>query len=238
MIADSALYADAMLTLALAATLLIAPSSASSPPSPPPPPPATGGAPAVPAVEEGFVAIFNGRDLTGWVGDTRGYAVEDGAIVCLPSGRNLYTEREYGDVTLRFEFRLSPGANNGIGLRTPREGDPAYAGLEVQVLDDGHPKYAGIKDWQAHGSVYGIAAAKRGHLRPAGEWNQQEIDIRGRRVKVTLNGVVILDVDLDEATKEGTLSGEKHPGLARTRGHIAFCGHGDRVEFRALRVRE
>lgn len=228
--AGPAVYPVGLMTpLVLAASVLLA-----NPPSSQTPPPG----PTTAVAEEGFVAIFNGRDLSGWVGDVTGYAVEEGAIVCLPAGRNLYTAREYGDFTLRFEFRLTPGANNGIGIRAPRDGDPAYAGLEIQVLDDGDQRYAGIKPWQTHGSVYGIAAAKRGHLKPVGEWNEEEIDVRGRRVKVTLNGAIVLDVDLDEATKEGTLSGQAHPGLTRDRGHIAFCGHGDRVAFRALRVKE
>jgi hypothetical protein len=110
--------------------------------------------------------------------------------------------------------------------------------MEVQVLDDTAEQYANLKPYQFHGSIYGIAAAKRGHLKPLGEWNEQEIDVRGRRVKVTLNGAVVVDVDLDEVTKGGTIDGREHPGLARTKGHIAFCGHGDRVAFRNLRVRK
>jgi hypothetical protein len=201
-------------------------------------------APAPPAVDrEIFVPIFNGKDLTGWTGARgeapQGYVVEDGAIVCLPDGRNLYTVREYGDFVLRFRFQLTPGANNGIGVRTPNEGDAAYEGLEIQVLDNSAEKWAGLKPWQFHGSIYGIAAAgRRDALKPVGEWNEEEIEVRGRRVKVTLNGVVLVDVDLDEATKSGTLSGQAHPGVKRSRGHLCFCGHGDRVAFKDLEVRE
>lgn len=195
------------------------------------------------APDSGFVSIFNGKDLTGWTGTKgqppQGYAVEDGAIVCQSDGRNLYTAREYGDFVLRFRFQLTPGANNGIGVRTPNEGDAAYEGLEIQVLDNSAEKWAGLKPWQFHGSVYGIAAAgRRDALKPVGEWNEEEIEVRGRRVKVTLNGTVLVDVDLDEATKSGTLSGQAHPGLGRARGYICFCGHGDRVAFKDLAVRE
>ncbi|MBL9150771.1 MAG: DUF1080 domain-containing protein [Phycisphaerae bacterium] len=190
-----------------------------------------------PAANDGFESIFNGKDLTGWIGDTTGYVVENGAIVCGPNGRNLYTAKEYGDFTLRFEFKLTPGANNGIGIRTPPEGDAAYVGMEIQVLDDSSEKYAQLKPYQYHGSIYGIAPATRGHQKPVGEWNVEEIEVRGRQVKVTLNGAVIVDVNLDEVTKNGTLDGQKHPGLSRDKGHIAFCGHGDRVEYRNLAVK-
>jgi hypothetical protein len=208
-------------------------------------PPAVAAPPAVPPTESerDFVPIFNGRDLTGWTGPRgeapKGYAVEDGAIVCRSDGRNLYTVEEYGDFILRFRFQLTPGANNGIGVRTPNEGDAAYKGLEIQVLDNTAERWAGLKPWQYHGSIYGIAAAEhRDALKPVGEWNEEEIEVRGRRVKVTLNGVVLVDVDLDEATKSGTLSGQAHPGVLRSRGHICFCGHGDRVAFKDLAIRE
>lgn len=205
--------------------------------------PATG-APSgttAPAADAGFVPLFNGKDLSGWTGDIAGYLVEGGAIACGPKGTNLYTEREYSNFVLRFSFRLSPGANNGIGIRAPLAGDAAYEGMEVQVLDDGHEKYEGwLKDWQRHGSVYGIAASSgsTAALRPAGEWNDEEIVADGRRIKVTLNGKVILDVDLDEATRGGTRSGKDHPGARRASGHVGFLGHGDRVEYRDIRIRE
>ncbi len=204
-------------------------------------PPASQPAATTPAKERdeaGFVSLFNGKDLSGWIGDTKGYIVEDAAIVCGPQGRNLYTEREYANFILRLEFRLTPGANNGIGIRTPTEGDPAYVGMELQVLDNTAEKYRELKPYQYHGSIYGVVAAKREFLKPVGEWNEQEIRVEGRRVRITLNGTVIVDADLDEVTRGGTIDGQAHPGLARAKGHIAFCGHGDRVAYRKLRLRE
>ncbi|MFM2164365.1 MAG: hypothetical protein RL325_802 [Planctomycetota bacterium] len=191
---------------------------------------------------EGFVALFNGKDLDGWVGDTKGYKVEDiggaAAIVCQPGGTNLFTKDEYADFELRLEFMLTPGANNGIALRAPTEGDPAYAGFESQVLDNTAEQYKGLKEWQYHGSIYGISAATATALRRTGEWNHQTITMKGRQVKVELNGVVIVDIDLDKAAPGGkTVSGHKVEGLARTKGHIGFCGHGDRVAYRNLRIR-
>ena len=191
---------------------------------------------------EGFVALFNGKDLDGWVGDTKGYKVEDiggaAAIVCQPGGTNLFTKGEYADFELRLEFMLTPGANNGIALRAPTEGDPAYAGFESQVLDNTAEQYKGLKEWQYHGSIYGISAATATALRRTGEWNHQTITMKGRQVKVELNGVVIVDIDLDKVAPGGkTVSGNKVEGLARTQGHIGFCGHGDRVAYRNLRVK-
>jgi hypothetical protein len=205
--------------------------------------PAPAAAPTAPdarAAEGGFTPLFDGKTLTGWVGDTAGYSVEAGCIVCGPKGTNLYTHNEYANFVLRFSFALAPGANNGIGVRAPTAGDAAYEGMEIQVLDDGHEKYKGwLKPWQRHGSVYGIAAStgSTAALRPVGDWNDEEIVVDGRHVKVTLNGTVIQDVDLDEAAKGGTLSGKDHPGLRRTTGHIGFLGHGDHVAYRDIRIK-
>lgn len=192
-----------------------------------------------PASEEGFVPLFDGQTLKGWQGGTDGYEVRDGVLVCKPGGSgNLYTDKEYGNFVFRFEFKLTPGANNGVGIRTPKEGDAAYVGMEIQILDDGHPSYKNIKDYQAHGSVYGVIPAKRGFLKPTGEWNTEEITVDGTRVKVVLNGEVIVDGDIAEARDKGTIDGQNHPGLKRDKGFIAFCGHGAHIEFRNIRLKE
>ena len=188
---------------------------------------------------DGFVPLFNGQDHTGWTGNTKGYPVKDGKIVCDPKqgGGNLYTAAEYGDFVFRFEFKLEPGANNGIGIRTPLDQNPAYAGMEIQILDDGHEKYAGwLKDWQHHGSIYGVEAAEPGHLNPAGQWNYEEIKAVGKHVTVKLNGKTITDADIEKGNMT-TRDGKKHPGLERAKGHIGFCGHGDYLEFRNVRVK-
>lgn len=191
------------------------------------------------ADEQGFVSLFNGKDLTGWVGATKGYAVENGVLVCLPQGGGkLMTEKEYRDFRFRFEFKLPPGANNGVGIRAPLEGDAAYNGMEIQILDDTAERYRNLKPYQFHGSVYGVAPAKKGHLKPVGEWNAQEIIAKGRRVTVILNGVTIVDVDLDQVSTPRTLDGREHPGLKNEKGHIGFLGHGARIEFRNIRIQE
>ncbi len=190
--------------------------------------------------ETGFVPIFDGTTLNGWKlvgkhGD--GYGVKDGVIYCAHGGGgNLFTEREYANFILRFEFKVEPGSNNGIGIRAPYEGDAAYMGMEIQVLEDTAPQYANLKPYQYHGSVYGVVAAKRGAAKPVGEWNQEEITANGRNIKVVLNGITIVDTDLNAVTDSETI--KAHPGMWRESGHIGFLGHNDYVEFRKLRVKE
>jgi hypothetical protein len=188
---------------------------------------------------EGFVPLFNGKDLTGWT-NTKGYSVDDGVLVVDPSqggAGNLCTEKEYGDFTVRFEFRLTPGANNGLGIRMPPEGDAAYQGMEIQILDDDSPRYRGwLRDYQHHGSIYGLVPAIPGHLKPVGCWNAEEVTAKGKQVTVKLNGFTIVDADIQKASAP-TLDGHDHPGLKRTSGRIGFLGHGDYLEFRNIRVK-
>jgi hypothetical protein len=172
--------------------------------------------------DQGFVPIFDGKSLDGWKGATDGYAVENGLLVCLKKGGgNLFTVKEFGDFVFRFEFRLEPGGNNGISVR----------GHEIQVLDDYAAKHKNLKPCQYHGSIYCKVPAKRGATKMAGEWNTQEIRVQGSRWKVTVNGQVIVDADI--AKVEGL------EGVAkRSKGPLGFLGHGARVEFRNLRVKD
>jgi Domain of Unknown Function (DUF1080) len=191
--------------------------------------------------KEGFVSLFNGQDLSQWTGNTVGYPVRDGVVEVAPElggGGNVYTKDEFANFVYRFEFQLTPGANNGIGIRAPLEGDAAYVGMEIQVLDNEAPQYKDLDPRQYHGSVYGIMPAKRGFLLPTGEWNKEEIIAKGNKIKVTLNGTVILDGDIKEAFKNGTLDNKDHPGLFRPSGHLGFLGHGDVIRFRNMRVKK
>ncbi len=183
--------------------------------------------------QEGFISLFDGRSLRGWQGDLKGYRVEDGALVC--RGGALYTAKEYANFVLRFEFVLPPAGNNGVGIRTPMGRDPAYHGMEIQILDDGHPKYKDLAPYQAHGSIYGVVPAKRGSLKPVGQWNSQEIMADRSHIKVTLNGTVVTDADLSTITK--TIDHRNHPGLHNAKGYIGLLGHGDPVKFRNIRIK-
>jgi hypothetical protein len=186
---------------------------------------------------EGFEPIFNGRDFAGWSGPVDQYEIVDGALACKPGrGGTIYTNEQYTDFAVRMEFKLPPGGNNGLAIRYPGTGDTAYVGMcELQVLDSEHPKYARLDDRQYHGSAYGMVAAARGYLRPTGEWNFQEVTVVGSRIRVELNGYVILDADLDEVTD--FMGGRSHPGKDRTSGHLGFAGHSDPVQFRNVSLK-
>ena len=190
---------------------------------------------------EGFVALFNGKNLDNWIGNKTSYVVEDGNIVVKPgdgSGGNLYTEKEYSDFIFRFEFQLTPGANNGLGIRAPLSGDAAYAGMELQILDDTAPVYANLQPYQYHGSVYGVIPSKKGYQKPVGEWNYEEVIIKGTRITITLNGTVIVDGDIAGPRDNGTMDHKDHPGLKNSTGHIGFLGHGSELKFRNIRIKD
>ncbi|HEX3656661.1 MAG TPA: DUF1080 domain-containing protein [Pirellulales bacterium] len=187
--------------------------------------------------EEGFEPIFNGRDFSGWTGEVNNYEVVDGAIVCKPKqGGVVYTDKEYGDFVVRCEFKLPPGGNNGLAIRYPGSGGPAYAGMcELQVLDDGDPKYSQLDPRQANGSAYAMVPAHRGYLRPTGEWNFEEVTVRGSTIKVELNGSIVLETDLSKVTS--FMKDTPHPGKDLKRGHFGFAGHRDPVQFRNIRIK-
>ncbi|MDL2213180.1 DUF1080 domain-containing protein [Bacteroides sp. OttesenSCG-928-E20] len=191
--------------------------------------------------KEGYQILFDGTNMHQWTGNTVDYTMTDGSISLVPSrgsGGNLYTKKEYANFVFRFEFQLTDAANNGLGIRTPMEGDAAYVGMELQILDNEHPVYKDLEEYQYHGSVYGIIPAKRGALKPVGEWNYQEVVANGDHIKITLNGVVIVDGNIREATRNGTPDKREHPGLFNPKGHIGFLGHGSPVKFRNIRIKE
>lgn len=191
--------------------------------------------------KQGFEVLFDGTSLDKWIGNKTGYLVSEGTIVVNPaggSGGNLYTADQFDDFEFRFEFQLTPGANNGLGIRTPTKGDAAYEGMELQILDNDSPIYKDIQPYQFHGSVYGVIPAKRGYLKPAGEWNEQTVIAKGSRIKVILNGQVIVDGDIKAASKNGTVDKRDHPGLLNPKGHIGFLGHGNVVRFRNIRIKK
>jgi HEAT repeat protein len=193
--------------------------------------------------KEGFVPMFNGIDMSGWVGNLKDYFAKDGQIVCDPAKGghgNIYTDKEYSDFIMRFDFQLTPAANNGLGIRAPLNGDAAYGGMELQILDNEADVYKNLQPYQYHGSVYGVIPAKRGFQKPTGEWNTQEVVANGSHITVTLNGTVILDGDIAEASKNFTETADhkNHPGLSNKKGYIGFLGHGSPLAFRNLRIKD
>ena len=190
--------------------------------------------------EKGFVSLFDGKTLDGWQIVNKqgpGYVAEEGVLVSpKDGGGNLFTNKEYANFILRFEYWLEPGGNNGIGLRAPLAGDAAYSGMESQVLDDYAPQYANLEPGQYHGSIYKVLPAKRGAPKKAGEWNTEEIVCDGRHIKVTVNDQVTVDGNLDDVKDPETL--KAHPGIQRKQGHVGLLGHGALVKFRNIRIKE
>jgi hypothetical protein len=190
---------------------------------------------------EGFTNAWNGKDFTGWSGPVENYEVAGGAIRCKTGkGGTIYWNQELGDFVARLEFKVPPGGNNGLAIRYPGKGDTAYEGMtELQVLDDNYEKVRGkIDPRQAHGSVYGMVAAQRGYQHPVGEWNFQEVTVKGSTIRVELNGTVILDTDLSKVDMASVMAGKAHPGKDRTNGFFGFAGHNDPVEFRSVQIKK
>ena len=184
---------------------------------------------------ESFRPIFNGKDFTDWGGPVGDYQVVEGAVMCKPKkgGTIYYAKEEFGDFVARVEIKLPKDGNNGLAIRYPGKGDTAYAGMcELQVLDD---NYKGIDPRQAHGSVYGIVPAARGYQRPIGEWNYEEVTVKGSTIKVELNGTVILNADVSKVTEY--LHNSPHPGKDRASGYFGFAGHDDPVMFRNISIK-
>lgn len=176
--------------------------------------------------------LFNGKDLAGWQGE--GYVVEDGVLVCTEQGKVLHSDEVFANYILDFEFLLPAGGNNGLGIHYPGTGDASATGMELQILDNDHEKHADLKPEQYHGSLYLMAAARRGALKPTGEWNHQRVWVMGNSVRVDLNDETILRADLDDLQNKFP----QHEGVKRRAGHIAWLGHGDRVKFRKIEIAE
>jgi hypothetical protein len=188
-----------------------------------------------------FESIWNGTDFTGWAGPVENYEIVDGAIRCKAGkGGTIYKNEEYSDFVVRVQFKLPPGGNIGLAIRYPGKGDTAYEGFcENQVLDDNYEKVRGkIDPRQAHGSAYGMVAAARGYQHPLGEWNFEEVTVKGSTIKVELNGTVILDADLSKVDMENVMAHSKHPGKDRTSGFFGFAGHNDPVMFRHVLIKK
>lgn len=189
--------------------------------------------------EKGFKSIFNGKDFAAWSGPLDNYQIVEGAIQCKKGkGGTIFTKEVYADFVVRFEFKVPPGGNNGLAIRYPGKGNTAYGGMcELQVLDENYEKVrkAKLDPRQVHGSAYGMAGAKRGFQRPTGEWNEQEVTVKGATIKVILNGTEILDTDLSKV--KDFMGGKPHPGMNRKEGHFGFAGHSDPVSFRKIRIK-
>jgi len=188
------------------------------------------------AIAGEWKALFNGKDLSGWqpvAGAEGHWKVADGLLYCEGGGGWLSTTEQYGDFELELQFRVPPEGNSGVFLRAPHEGNPAYQGMEIQVLDDHAAKYANLRPSQYTGSVYDVSPATKRVTKPAGQWQTMSIRCDGRQVRVKVNGTTVVDTNLDDhADKLKT-----HPGLKRKQGYLGLQGHGSRLDYRNLRLR-
>ena len=194
----------------------------------------------VPALAQAaeWTSLFNGKDRSGWKaveGPMASWKVEDGLLYCSGGGGGwLSTEREYANFELHVEFRVPPDGNSGVFLRSPHVGNPAFAGMEIQILDDTAPMYAKLQPFQYCGSLYGVAAPKTRASKQPGEWQSLDIVCDGRGVRVKLNDTPIIDAKLDDHPDKLA----EHPGIKRNTGYIGLQNHGTRLDFRNVRVRE
>ena len=182
-------------------------------------------------------SLFDGKTLAGWHqfgGKSAAWGAENGLLVSYGEGGGwMGTECDYSDFELSLEFKLSTESNSGIYLRAPAETSHiSRTGMEIQLLDETHPRYKDIKPWQLTGAIYHVAAPKPGHLKSTGEWNKIVIRSEGPHIVIMLNGTTIVD---DQIDKHPELDAE-HPGLARKAGRIGLQSHNGRVEFRKIEV--
>lgn len=189
-----------------------------------------------PKPPEGFTSLFNGTDLTGWkaTGKMDVWGAEKGVIYVDKGGGGwLLTEKEFGDFELRVEYKMSKGANSGVALRTPREGDPAYVGMEIQLIDDeGWP--GKLADYQHTGSIYDVVPAGKLNNKPVGEWNAMRIVCKGPKVSIEVNGTQVVDANLEDHKEK---KAARHPGITREKGHVGFQSYNTRVEFRNVYIK-
>src|SRR5262245_30911975 len=184
---------------------------------------------------EGFEALFNGRDLTGWkaTGKQEVWGAENGILYVQGRGGGwLMTEKEYADFELRLEFKMPKMGNSGVALRSPLKGDPAYAGMEIQLLDDANWK--GLRPAQHTGSIYDVVPAAKQVNKPFGEWNTMRIVCKGRTVKVEVNDTELVNANLDDYKDHF----QKHSGLTRAKGHVGLQSYNYRVEFRNIFIKK
>ncbi|HMP02625.1 MAG TPA: DUF1080 domain-containing protein [Gemmatales bacterium] len=194
--------------------------------------------------------LWNGQDLAGWRvvgGRAEVWRVDGDVLVANGSGGGwLMTEQTYSDFVLELEFKIPEMGNSGVAIRAPTRGNPAFDGMEIQILDDRNyldeTKYKGLKPTQRTGAIYDVVPPSADATRPAGEWNTMRITAQGPKVKVELNGTTIVNANLDEhlyrAEKGPENPGEAHPGLGRSRGHIGLQSHDGRIEFRKVRIKK
>ncbi len=181
--------------------------------------------------EEGFVSLFDGKQLDGWfvMGKPQGWKITDSVIHsdAAQGGNWLRSEKTYGDFILKLEWRVSKNGNSGVFLRSTREGQPWLTGYEVQISNE--PR----DDEHCTGSLYGYAAAKPRPDESAEKWHTYELHCHGPRITVISDGVKCVEYDqsTSEKTKDKPLKG--FIGLQDSHSPA-----GNWIEYRNIRIKE
>lgn len=200
--------------------------------------------------KQGFVTLFNGKDLAGWKTEATGrWVVEDGSLTLKDRSdaqehnlEYLWTEKAYGDFILELEFKIPERANSGVFIRTSDLKDPVYSGIEIQVCNS-----YGRKDLSkggTAGAIYDCLAPSKNAIKEPGQWNQLRVLCRDNKIGVVLNGERIIAMDLDQWTEpkknpDGTEN--KFPKAIKDfarKGHVGLQDHGLPVWYRNIRIRE
>lgn len=193
---------------------------------------------------EGFKPLFNGKDLEGWWirgSNKNAFKVQNGAILVTgeKDGDWLLTNDEFDSFVLRYEYRCVSGeGNSGVCIRAPKEGNPAFAGMEIQVLRPGWET-----PYQRSGALYHTVAPNVEADKKFGEWNSVEVYANGPNIRTTMNGVVLYDIQITDFTKEklekeNVKDDWRKPLDDRpAKGYIGLQDHEDQVEFRNIRIK-
>lgn len=192
-----------------------------------------------------WIEMFNGKDLTGWVAegvkefkDKEGqmkpvWSAQNGLLRCDGKGFGfLRYDTEVDDFTYHLEFRMGKDCNSGIGIRHLKYDmakstatRPSYSGYEIQLLDDADKDASKTST----ASLYRYVAPTANAVKPAGEWNSIDIECIGPKIRVTLNGKLIQDVD------QSQIEEIKNKPL---KGYVSVQNHGKQIEFKNLKLRK
>ena len=184
-----------------------------------------------------FCPAFNGKDLSGWsVVGPKAWSVKDGELVCEgghgPGG--IETTKQYKNFMVRLEYKIQASGNSGVFVRSGSTPNGKLSGMEIQIQDD----LGRGPNTHTTGGLYGYVATSVNATKRAGEWNKMQISCIGSMIRVWVNGVFVLRVDISDAVLNSKLpEGEKLTKWPKV-GHIGIQNHNQPAEFRNVEILE